>query len=167
MRPVVFKFIVGLSMIVFVATVALWFSCVRYEIVIGRRYVWTNENNSNIRDWYAMTQDHGVAFESFRITLSLAQARRVAEAFGVSLSALLSPAAGGSFEPTQRMNFVDLAERLRPSVERDGLGPVEDGVGWYLGGFLSDPSSAWDQPLDFLKDVCGFLRVPWLNVITD
>jgi transcriptional regulator with XRE-family HTH domain len=104
------------------------------------------------------------------MTLSVRQLQLLAQTLGVSLRHLLTsadelPAPPPPPPPQQQLNFADVAGQLRTRADADGIAAVEAAVGWRLEHFLADPAVAWDEPADFLRFVCEFLDVDWMDAL--
>ena len=112
--------------------------------------------------WYYDVEDHD---DEVTTTLSLRQVYRLAGALGVTMRQLL--ATGDDFEKVspERLTLADIAYQVQSKADVKGIVPVEDAVGWRLDHFLKDPASAWDEPADFLRCVCEFLGLDWIDAI--
>ena len=114
--------------------------------------------------WYGDLEGFDDELES---TLELRQVALLAAALRVTLRYLLAPDDRAEDAATRpRVSFADLVSRLQDAVQQHGLNKVEDRVGWGLTGFLErgDPRQ-W--PLDFLKDVCEYVKVDWFDAVPD
>jgi transcriptional regulator with XRE-family HTH domain len=113
--------------------------------------------------WYADLEQRD---EELASTLTLFQAMELASALGVSLRDLVP----GSPEPDAHIPFMELPDRIRAQISRDGVSieQFEDQVGWELVQFLDSPlQAATELPIVFFQAIATYLGIDWLALVPE
>jgi hypothetical protein len=69
--------------------------------------------------------------------------------------------------PQARYTFGDIANLIRQHLEARSISAEEFGnrAGWGVDDILANAPAGWEWNVDCLKDVCGMIRVNWLDAL--
>jgi transcriptional regulator with XRE-family HTH domain len=113
--------------------------------------------------WY---QDLETYDDELASTLTLFQAKHLAELLGVRLAELLVE----NEHAGRTVGLLDLPSIIRKhiAVEQLSIEEFEDLIGWELKGFLDSPvASAAEMPIAFLRDLSNHLGVKLLSLLVE
>lgn len=111
--------------------------------------------------WYADLERYD---EELWSTLTLFQAKHLAELIGVQLSDLLVE----NEHSGRRVGLLDLPSIIRKYIEDEQLSleEFENLIGWEVKGFLDSPvASAAEMPIMFLRDLANHLGISLLGLL--
>jgi transcriptional regulator with XRE-family HTH domain len=97
---------------------------------------------------------------------SLRQVGLMCKAFGISPVELVAFERKPETLP-QHISFSNLMIKIKGHIALHSLTleEFENEVGWNLVVHVQDPENIWDEPIEFLQDVCAPMGIDWIAVI--